>query len=60
MDSVIEDYNDRLKSLGDENIPEKEYSELTKHDVLMGNLKPKHDGLKISLHMQACLNNCMN
>lgn len=43
MDSVIEDYNDRLKSLGDENIPEKEYSELTKHDVLMGNLKPKHD-----------------
>lgn len=43
MDSVIEDYNDILKSLSDENIPEKEYSELTKHDVLMGNLKPKLD-----------------
>lgn len=43
MDSVIEDYNDRLKSLSAEDTPEKEYSELTKHDVLMGNLKPKHD-----------------
>ena len=24
-------------------LTKKEYSELTKHDVLMGNLKPKHD-----------------
>ena len=43
MDSVIEDYNDRLKSLNAEDTPEKEYSELTKHDVLMGNLRPKSD-----------------
>lgn len=43
MDSVIADYNDRLKSLSAEDTPEKEYSELTKHDVLMGNLKPKYD-----------------